>query len=146
MPTVFDTYNKEVTVDDKKVVHALSVTVTVLGRRKRVTVSDRLSLYPMIFSIRRSFLGQKNCKSSRIVTLTVVTATDRDCIIHLAGGSPQRTRAWYLPKLAGRVDPVGHGRPGDLRPSAAPCLPEYGRVHCRLLPCSAGLPKYVHTV
>ena len=60
------------------VVQALSVTVTLLGNRKSVT--KRLSLYAMIFSVRRSFLGQKNCHCSRIVTLTSVTVTDRACI------------------------------------------------------------------
>ena len=60
------------------VVQALSVTVAVLGNRQSVT--KRLSLYAMIFSVRRSFLGQKNCHCSRIVTLTSVTVTDRACI------------------------------------------------------------------
>ena len=47
-----------------------------------------------------------------------------------------------LPNLAVGDELVGHGRPGDLRPSAAPRLPEHGRVHRRLLAQGAGLARY----
>ena len=58
-------------------VQALSVTVTVHGNQKRCQCKQ-LSLYPMIFSIRRrSFFGPEMCHDSRIVTLTGVTVTDR---------------------------------------------------------------------
>ena len=43
-----------------------------------VTVSD--CHCPMMFSVRRSFLGPKNCHGSRIITLTGVTVTVWTCI------------------------------------------------------------------
>ena len=49
------------------------------GKPKKC-LCNQSSLYPMIFSKRRSFLGQKDCYYSRIVTLTCVTVTDRACI------------------------------------------------------------------
>ena len=41
----------------------------------------RVSLYPMMFSIRRSFFGPKNCHCIRSVTLTGVTVSGQACII-----------------------------------------------------------------
>ena len=65
-------------------IKALSVTVTVLGNRKKCRCKQ-LSLCRMIFSLSRSFLGPKNCHCSRIVTLTSVTVTDRACSVNLIG-------------------------------------------------------------
>ena len=62
-----------------KEVQALSVSVTVLGNTKSITVK-RSSLYPMTFSVRRSVLGPQSCHCSRSDTLTGVTVTDRACI------------------------------------------------------------------
>ena len=55
-------------------VQALSVTVTVLGNRKSVTVSDCHSIRWLSV-----LFGTKNCHCSRIVTLTGVTVTNRAC-------------------------------------------------------------------
>merc|ERR1712037_81020 len=48
------------------------------GRSKKCHFKQ-LALYPMIFIVRRSFLGPKNCHRSRIVTPTGVTVTNRAC-------------------------------------------------------------------
>ena len=48
------------------------------GRPKKCHFKQ-LALYPMIFIVRRSFLGPKNCHRSRIVTPTGVTVTNRAC-------------------------------------------------------------------
>ena len=45
----------------------------------KIQVPSGMPLYLIIFSIRRSFLGIKNCHCSLIVTLTGVTVTDRAC-------------------------------------------------------------------
>ena len=58
------------------IVQALSVTVTLLGIRKSVSVSD--CHYPMILSI-RSFFGPKNCHCSWVVMITSGTVIDRVC-------------------------------------------------------------------
>ena len=42
----------------------------------------RVSLNPMIFSVRIFFLGTKNCHCSRSVTLTGVTVSGRACITY----------------------------------------------------------------
>ena len=40
----------------------------------------RVSLYPMIFRIRTSFIGPKNCHCSSSLTLTGVTVSGEACI------------------------------------------------------------------
>ena len=60
-------------------VQALSVTVTVQGNRKSVTVSDCHSIDD--FPYRKVLFGTKNCHCCRIVTLTGVTVTDRACTL-----------------------------------------------------------------
>ena len=62
-------------------VQALSVTVTVQGNRKSVTVSDCHSLQCDL--IRRAFLGPKNCHCSRIIPLTGVTVTGPEAVSKL---------------------------------------------------------------
>ena len=55
---------------------ALSVTVTVIGNRKSVTVSNCHSV--QLFSVYKDpFWDQKNCHCYWIVTLTGVTVADR---------------------------------------------------------------------
>ena len=56
------------------------------GRRQKMSTNSRtltppLPALPMIFIIRRSFLGPKNCHSSQSVTLTGVTESGDACTI-----------------------------------------------------------------
>ena len=70
-------------------VQRISVTVTVLGNRKKCHCKG-LSLYQMIFSKRRFFFGPKKCCCGRIVTLTGLNVTDRACTENIGYGGIQK--------------------------------------------------------
>ena len=67
----------------KRWTHAIQApSVSESAGKPKMCYCKRLSLYPMVFILRRSFLGPNNCHCSRIVTLTGVTVTDRACTLN----------------------------------------------------------------
>ena len=65
---------------------------------------ERLSLYLMTFSVRRSFLELQSCHCSRIVTLTGVTVTDR--AFNILGSRNRRHEIW-MKALSHRISGAG---------------------------------------
>ena len=77
----FNPFIYRITASFVKTIYAVTGTIGCSGcaGRPKKCQCKRVSLYPMIFSIRWSSLGPKNCHCSRILTLTGVTVTDRAC-------------------------------------------------------------------